>query len=195
MGGPIQTSVRSPSTSRSGRWMAVLATAAVALTLSASVASAHGLISLNVQVPPRADCPSDREHCLASVEPQAVLHAGDEGDFLVWNDANESHRVLVATNASADPSHADTPASAALAEATVPANGSRDAGSFQIPDDAEALYAWCDEPGHEAGGAWMRVPVEPATETSNASPVAPASTVVGLLAASLVLAIRDREGA
>lgn len=177
-----------------GRWTVVLSAAAVALAVVASVASAHGLISVNVQVPPQADCPPDRGHCLATVEPQPALHHGDEVDLYVWNDANESHRVLVTTNASADPSHADTPASAALAEAEVPPNGSRDAGSFQIPADADALYVWCDEPGHEAQGAWMRVPVEPATETSNASPAGPTSAALALLAAALSLALGRRDG-
>lgn len=193
MGGRIRRTVRSPWTSRGGRSILVLAAAAVALAVVASVATAHGLISLNVQVPPQDGCPPDREHCLDTVEPQPALHQGDEVDLYVWNDANESHRILVTTNASGDPSHADTPASAALAEANVPVNSSRDAGSFQIPAEADALYVWCDEPGHEAAGAWMRVPVEPARETSNASPASPASAALALLAAALCLTLGRRD--
>lgn len=193
MGGRIRRIVRSPWTSSPRRWAVVLVTVAVALSLSASVVTAHGLISLNVQVPPQDGCPPDREHCLDTVEPQPALHQGDEVDLYVWNDANESHRILVTTNASADPSHTDTPASAAFAEADVPVNSSRDAGSFQIPADAGALYVWCDEPGHEAVGAWMRVPVEPATETSNASPAGAASAALALLAAALSLALGCRD--
>lgn len=193
MGGRIRRNVRSPWTSSGIRWTVALTTAAVALAVVASVATAHGLISLNVQVPPQDGCPADRKHCLDTVEPQPALHQGDEVDLYVWNDANESHRILVTTNASADPSHTDTPAGTALAEADVPVNSSRDAGSFQVPADADALYVWCDETGHEASGAWMRVPVEPATETSNASPAGPASAALALLAAALSLALGHRD--
>lgn len=163
-----------------------LRVAAIVSLAASPIAAGHGLLTLNVQVPPTADCPEDRARCLASVEPQPVLHPGDHVDLLVWNDDDEAHSIHVAANRSADPAHDDTPAHAAIASVEVPANASRDAGSFTVPEDARALYVWCDLPGHEAAGAWMRVPLTP-TEASNESPLGGLGALGAALAGALAI--------
>lgn len=145
----------------------LLGVALVGLILGALAPSglAHGLLSVNIVVPPTDACPPGQARCLNGTENQPILHAGDEADLYVWNDDHEEHRVLVTTNASADPSRQDTPAEVAIADSgPVPANGSRDAGQLTIPRDAEALYVWCETGDHEAQGAWFTIPVEPAPE-------------------------------
>lgn len=180
---------------RGGRGVASRArwwTIALLLVALAGVATGHGLLSLNVVVPPAETCPDGRERCLDLAEPQPALHGGDEVSLLAYNDANESHRILVTMNASADPTHENTSANAAIAAtALVPANGSRDAGTFRVPSDASALYVWGGRPGHEAAGERLVVPVEASSEEGRWAPAGPVA-LAGLAASALLRALRDR---
>lgn len=126
-----------------------LALVALAVVAAPSVV-AHGLINLNVVVP--ADCPGDQAACLATIDAQPTLHAGDEVSFFAYNDDRVNHTLHVAPNASRAPDGAGSTGAALASTGSIPPNGSIDGGEFAIPGDADALYVWCSTPGHEGDG-------------------------------------------
>lgn len=167
----------------------MLVASLLALLAAAGGAHAHGLVAANAVVPDQAECPEDQLRCLETIDAQPVLEGGEHVDLVAWNDDDEAHRILVTANASADPTHEDTPAEVALAATDrLEPGASQTAAGFVVPMDAEALYLWCDEPGHEAEGAWMRLSVEPAGEATrdSALPGVVVSVAVVGLAARLV---------
>lgn len=160
----------------------------LALLAAAAGTHAHGLVAANAVVPDQAECPEGQLRCLETIDAQPVLEGGEHVDLVAWNDDDEAHRILVTANSSADPTHEDTPAEVALAATDRLEPGtSQTAGEFVVPSDAEALYLWCDEPGHEAEGAWMRLAVDPDEQEASETPLGSGWLLVALAGALAVL--------
>lgn len=100
-------------------------------------------------------CPDDRTFCFEVEEEPSTLSPGDEVNLTLRNDeANQAqHNAYVTTNDSADPGHQDTSADEAIANTTTIGPGENASTNFTVPD-ADALYVWCDNAGHEAAGMW-----------------------------------------
>lgn len=162
----------------------------VVLAGLASPALAHGLVNLNVVVPP--DCPEGATRCLTTIDAQPAIHAGDELSFFAYNDDRDNHTLHVADNATVEAGSNTSPSRALASSGPIPANGSRDGGTFTVPTDAAALYVWCSKPGHEAEGEHLVVPVEPAPQAADerSAPASALGALAALLAAAWGLALR-----
>lgn len=100
-------------------------------------------------------CPDGKTFCFEVEERPSSLSPGDEVNLTFQNPSHNrgSHNVHVTTNDSADPAHQDTAASEAIANTSTIDPGETARTNFTVPD-AEGLYLWCDETGHEASGMW-----------------------------------------
>lgn len=114
------------------------------------------------------------------------MHAGETVDLNLYNDDNETHEILVTTNASADPQRANTSTEHALHTPTpLPPGNSISAYEITIPREADALYAWCRMDDHEAEGERLVISLaRPHAEPDDR--LGPTLGVLGLVAALLL---------
>lgn len=161
---------------------------AAALITVPPLASSHGLVNVNAVVP--EDCSGDDDRCLATVENQPALHAGERISFYAYNDDNEqTHSLHVTTNASADPARENTSTERALASSgLIPPASSADAGELVIPGDAQALFIWCSLEGHEAEGEHMVLPLQAPHEQEQESELGVPSAALWIVASLLAKA-------
>jgi hypothetical protein len=174
----------------------ILVVGLVLATSGAGPAVGHTSAALNVEVSAAEACEGEHS-CLSRGEPALGLHAGDSVPFYAYNDDDRPHRLLVAVNASVEPTRAATSADRAIADSgSIEANGSRNAGEVAIPANAEALYVWCDRQNHEGAGERLVVALEAQQRTpeSDRVPLGPGTGVVAIgVASALACGWRPRD--
>lgn len=86
--------------------------------------------------------------------------AGMRIHLTLVNVGSAPHNVYVTEEANADQLRIDTAGDDAINNTATIDPDANASTIFDVPDDAEGLYFWCDIDGHEAGGMWITASVE-----------------------------------
>jgi uncharacterized cupredoxin-like copper-binding protein len=107
------------------------------------------------------DCFREINDTLEGVPQGATVH------LTVENVGDNPHNAYATEQASADEDTRDTSADDAINGTDTADPGSTVEMTFEVPDDADGLYVWCDVQGHEAAGMYLTADVENATAEGN----------------------------
>lgn len=138
------------------RTVAILCVAALAAWgLSAGAAAQDGqTVSVTATAGEQDDCPSGDTYCWL-VEGAEGIEPGDTVEVTVVNPSDNSvaHNFYVMFGAPAE-TGGNTDGSAADHSTDDVAPGEETTLSFEVPEDADEIYGWCDVAGHEQLGMW-----------------------------------------
>ncbi len=140
-------------------------------------------------------CPQGHRWCLVATEGNlSTLEQGQRIEITLVNQGNSGHQLSVAHGEDQDPDHEDTPSAAAFFTIDrVPAERSA-TGTLEVPEEAKALYLWCDVPGHEQGGMWIEVPVTETERVPGEDRSTPVGATVALVSIGLAGLWRAEAG-
>lgn len=139
------------------RWLPPCLIAALFLVSLVPTAHAQPDVSLTIEAYDDADeCEGDRSYCY-EVEEGSVdaIEPGASVEITLVNEGSIEHELVVTPLSAADPDRSDTDESDGIDEIEPIGPGERATETFEIPEDADGVYLWCDIGAHEQLGMWI----------------------------------------